>query len=51
MGMSCLSNLISFYDKATCLVDEAKAVDMIFLVLIKASFLAYFYFIPFLFHS
>lgn len=28
---SCLSNLISFYNKATCLVDEEKAVGIIFL--------------------
>ncbi|KAK4827462.1 hypothetical protein QYF61_018255 [Mycteria americana] len=27
-GRSCLTNLISFYDKVTCLVDEGKAVDV-----------------------
>ena len=27
-GKSCLSNLISFYDRVTCL-DEGKAVDVI----------------------
>ncbi|KAK4810486.1 hypothetical protein QYF61_004266 [Mycteria americana] len=26
-GKSCLTNLISFYDKVTCLADEGKAVD------------------------
>ncbi|KAK4807228.1 hypothetical protein QYF61_024348 [Mycteria americana] len=30
-GKSCLSNLISFYDKVTRLVDEGKAVDVVFL--------------------
>lgn len=29
-GKSCLSNLIFFYDRVTCL-DEEKAVDLIFL--------------------
>ena len=29
-GKSCLTNLISFYDKVTCLVDEGKAVDVVF---------------------
>ena len=29
-GKSCLSNLISFYDRVTCL-DEGKAVDVLFL--------------------
>jgi len=28
---SCLTNLISFYDHITCLVDEGKAVDVIYL--------------------
>lgn len=28
---SCLSNLISFYNKATCLADEEKAMGIIFL--------------------
>ncbi|GAB0182343.1 clavesin-1 [Grus japonensis] len=27
-GRSCLTNLISFYDQVTCLVDEGKAVDV-----------------------
>ncbi|GAB0182151.1 mitochondrial enolase superfamily member 1 [Grus japonensis] len=30
-GRSCLTNLISFYDKVTCLVDERKAVDVVYL--------------------
>lgn len=30
-GKTCLSNLISFYDKVVCLVDEGKMVDVIFL--------------------
>ncbi|GAB0176262.1 mitochondrial enolase superfamily member 1 [Grus japonensis] len=30
-GRSCLTNLISFYDKATHLVDEGKAVDVVYL--------------------
>jgi len=29
-GRSCLTNLISFYDHVTCLVDESKAVDVIY---------------------
>ena len=29
-GKSCLPNLISFYDKVTCLVDGGKAVDVVF---------------------
>ncbi|GAB0183641.1 mitochondrial enolase superfamily member 1 [Grus japonensis] len=28
-GRSCLTNLISFYDRVTCLVDEGKAVDVV----------------------
>ena len=28
---SCLTNLISFYDKVTCWVDEGKAVDVVYL--------------------
>ncbi|KAJ7398532.1 rna-directed dna polymerase from mobile element jockey-like [Pitangus sulphuratus] len=35
-GRSCLSNLISFYDKVTCLVDEGKAVDTVHLEFSKA---------------
>ncbi|PKU36009.1 rna-directed dna polymerase from mobile element jockey-like [Limosa lapponica baueri] len=35
-GRSCLTNLISFYDKATCLVDEGKAVDVVYLDFSKA---------------
>jgi len=30
-GRSCLTNLISFYDRVTCLVDEGKAVDVVYL--------------------
>jgi len=35
-GRSCLSNLISFYDQVTCLVDEGKAVDVACLDFSKA---------------
>jgi len=35
-GRSCLINLISFYDKATCLVDEGKAADVVYLDFSKA---------------
>jgi len=35
-GRSCLNNLISFYDMVTCLVDERKAVDVIYLDFGKA---------------
>ena len=33
---SCLTNLISFYDRATCLLDEGKAVDVVYLDFSKA---------------
>ena len=35
-GRSCLTNLISFYDKMTCLVDEGKAVAVVYLDFTKA---------------
>ena len=35
-GRSCLTNTISFYDKVTCLVDEGKAADVVFLDFSKA---------------
>ncbi|KAK4805327.1 LOW QUALITY PROTEIN: hypothetical protein QYF61_018190 [Mycteria americana] len=35
-GRSCFTNLISFYDKVTCLVDEGKAVDVVYLGFSKA---------------
>jgi len=35
-GKSCLTNLISFYDKVTRLVDEGKVVDAVFLDFSKA---------------
>ena len=33
---SCLTNLISFYEKVTCLVDEGQAVDVVYLDFSKA---------------
>ena len=35
-GRSHLTNLISFYDKVTCLADEGKAVDVVYLDFSKA---------------
>jgi len=35
-GKSCLTNLISFYDKVTHVGDEGKAVDVVFLDFRKA---------------
>jgi len=35
-GRSCLTNLISFCDQVTCLVDEGKAVDVVYLDFSKA---------------
>ena len=35
-GRSCLTNLVSFYDKVTCLVNEGKAVDIVYLDFSKA---------------
>ncbi|GAB0207497.1 mitochondrial enolase superfamily member 1 [Grus japonensis] len=35
-GRSCLTHLISFYDKVTRLVDEGKAVDVVYLDFSKA---------------
>ena len=35
-GRSCLTSLISFYDQVTHLVDEGKAVDVVYLDFSKA---------------
>jgi len=35
-GRSRLSNLVPLYDKVTCLVDEGKAVDVVYLDFSKA---------------
>ena len=35
-GKSCLTSLISFCHKVTCLVDEGKVVDIVFLNFTKA---------------
>jgi len=35
-GRSCLTSLIYIYDQVTCLVDEGKAVDVVYLDSIKA---------------
>ncbi|KAJ7400175.1 RNA-directed DNA polymerase from mobile element jockey-like protein [Pitangus sulphuratus] len=39
-GRSCLTNLISFYDQVTCLVDERKAVDVVTWTSVKPSVLS-----------
>ena len=36
-GRSCLTNLISFHDKVTHLVDEGQAVDVVYLDFGKAT--------------
>ena len=35
-GRSCLTNLLSFYDKVTYLMDKEKAVDFVYLDFNKA---------------
>lgn len=39
-GNSCLTNLISFYDQVTCLVDEEMVVDVPYLDFSKALILS-----------
>ena len=39
-GRSCLTNLVPSYDKLTCLVDEGKAVDIVYLDFSKAFYTA-----------
>lgn len=35
MGKVCLTNLISFYDKVTYLVDQGKTIDVIFWISVR----------------
>lgn len=35
-GRSCLTNMIIFYDEVTCVVDEGKALDIVYLDFSKA---------------
>ena len=35
-GRSCLTNLIPFYNRVTCLLDEGKAMDVVYLDFSKA---------------
>ena len=45
-GKSCLTNLISFYDWVTRLVDEGKAVDVVYLDFNKAFDMVSYSFLP-----
>ena len=45
-GRSCLTNLISFYDLVTRLVDEGKAVDVVYLDFNKAFDMVSYSFLP-----